>query len=103
VLLHHVVVVEQPFTGGADVFGSIRGGEPVVGLLEDLAGAVETREQWGLPPGPPSDSQALTGGDLLGPLGQALGAEQLAPDWPGEPILAGIGPQQGREEGEGAA
>jgi len=105
VLLQHVVVVEQPLTGGADVFGlaPIRGGEPGVGILEDLAGAVETGEKWCLPPSPSSGRQALTGRDLPGPLGQALGAEQLAPDRPGEPILAGIRPEQGSEEGEGAA
>ena len=27
----------------------------------------------------------------LGPLGQVLGAEQLAPDGPGEELLAGVG------------
>jgi hypothetical protein len=102
VLLHHVVVVQQPFTGGAHVFGPIRGGEPVVGLLEDLAGAVETREKRRLAPSPSSGRQALTGRDLPGPLGQALGAEQLAADGPGEPILAGVSPEQGSEEGEGA-
>jgi hypothetical protein len=74
-----------------------------VGFLEDPASPVEPREKWGLPPSPFSGRQALTGGDLLGPLGQALGAEQLAADGSGKPILAGIGPQQGREEGEGAA
>jgi len=103
VLLHHVVVVEQPFTGGADVQGTVRGGEPALGFLEDPAGSVEPREKWGPSPSPSSDRQALTGGDLPGPLGQALGAEQLAPDGAGEPILAGIRPEQGSEEGEGAA
>jgi hypothetical protein len=105
VLLQHVVVVEQPLTRGPDVFGPapIRGGEPVVGILEDLAGAVETGEKWCLPPRPSSGRQPLTGGELPGPLGQALGAEQLAADGPGKPILAGIGPQPGREEGEGLA
>jgi hypothetical protein len=103
VLLHHVVVVEQPFTGRTDIFGPVRGGEPVVGFLEDPAGAVEAREKRGLPPSPPSGRQALTGRDFPGPLGQALGAEQLAADGPGEPILAGIRPEQGSEEGDGAA
>jgi hypothetical protein len=74
-----------------------------MGFLEDSAGAVETLEKWGLPPSASSGRQALAGRDLPGPLGQALGAEQLAADGPGEPILPGIGPQQGREEGEGAA
>jgi hypothetical protein len=80
VLLHHVVVVEQPLAGGADVPdvpdvpGAVRVGEPGVGVLEDLAGSIETPEEWGLPPGSPTDSDALTGRDFPGPLGQALGA-----------------------------
>ena len=74
-----------------------------MGFLEDSAGAVETLEEWGLPPGASPCRQALTGRDLPGPLGQALGAEQLPADRPGEPILAGIRPEQGSEEGEGAA
>jgi hypothetical protein len=45
----------------------------------------------------------LTGGDGLGPLGQAFGAEQLAADGAGEPVLAGIRAEQGSDEGEGAA
>ena len=98
-----MVVVEQPFTGGADVEGTVRGGEPALGFLEDPASSVEPREQWGPPPSPSSDRQALTGRDLSGPLGQALGAKQLAPDRPSEPILAGIRPEQGSEEGERAA
>jgi hypothetical protein len=88
-----VVVVEQPFTGGAYVCGSVRRGEPGVGFLQDLAGAVETGEKRGLPPSPPSGRQTLTGRDLPGPLGQTLGAEQLAADRPGEPVLAGIRPE----------
>jgi hypothetical protein len=54
-----------------------------MGFLEDPASPVETPEQWCLPPSPSSGRQALTGGDLLGPLGQTLGAEQLAADGPG--------------------
>jgi hypothetical protein len=103
VLLQHVVVVEEPFTGRADIFDTVRGGEPVVGFLEDPAGAVETPEKRCLPPSPSSGRQALTGRDLPGPLGQTLGAEQLPADRPGEPILASVRPEQGSEEGEGAA
>jgi hypothetical protein len=103
VLLHHVVIVEQPFTGGADVFRPVRGGEPGVRFLEDFAGSVEPPEKRCLSPSPSSNRQALTDGDLPGPLRQALGSKQLAPDGPGEPILAGVRPEQGSEEGEGLA
>jgi hypothetical protein len=103
VLLHDVVVVEQPLTGGADVSGPIGGGETVVGLLEDPAGPVQAGKERGPPSGPSPRRQALAGGDLLGPLGQAFGAQQLAPDGPREAVLAGIRSEQGSEEGEGAA
>jgi hypothetical protein len=103
VLLHHVVVVEQPLTGGTDIDTSVGGGEPPVGLFEDAAGPIQPGEKRGLPAGASPGRQALTEGDLLGPLGQALGAEQLAANGSGEAVLAGIRAEQGSEEGEGAA
>jgi hypothetical protein len=74
-----------------------------VGFLDDAAGAVQPGEERGPSPGAPAGRQPLTGGDLLGPLGQAFGAEQLAADGPGEPVLAGVRAEQGSEEGERAA
>jgi hypothetical protein len=74
-----------------------------VGFLEDSAIPVEARQKRGLPPRAFPGRQALTGSDFPGPLGQALGAEQLAADGAGQPVLPGISPQQGREEGEGLA
>jgi hypothetical protein len=48
VILDHVVVVEQPFAGGADVGPPVGGGgKPGVRGLEDPPGAVEAVEQWG--------------------------------------------------------
>jgi hypothetical protein len=103
VLLHHVVVVEQPLTGRPDVRGPVGGAESGVRLLQDPAGPVEAGEQGSPPPGASADRQALSAGDSLGPLGQSFGAEQLAADGAGEAVLAGIRPEQGSEEGEGAA
>ena len=47
--------------------------------------------------------QPLARRHLLGPLGQAFGAEQLAPDGPGKAVLAGVRADERHEEGEGAA
>jgi pimeloyl-ACP methyl ester carboxylesterase len=63
-----------------------------VRLLEDAPGAVQAVEEGGPPPWAFPPVQPLTRGEGLGPLTQMLGAEQLATDGTGEPILAGIGP-----------
>ena len=109
VLLHHVVVVEQPLAGRTHVgtpsligVGVARGGEPAVGVFQDAPGVVEPGEERGAPDRP-LDRQPLTGRHLLGPLGQVLGAQQLAADGAGEAILAGIRADEGHDEGEGAA
>jgi hypothetical protein len=87
VLLDHVVVVEQPFARGADVEPAVgAGGEPVVGVLQDGARAGEPGEERG-PPSPPGGRQPLAGGEVLRPLGEVLGPEQLAADRAGEEVL----------------
>jgi hypothetical protein len=62
-------VVEQPFTGRADVRGAVRGRQPGVGFFEDPAGPVEAGQERGPPPGSFPGSQALSGGDIFGSLG----------------------------------
>lgn len=73
-----------------------------MGLFEDAAGAVEAGEERGAPTSTTPGGQVLSGGDGLGPLGQVFGAEQLATNGAGEPVLAGVRSEQGTEEGEGA-
>jgi hypothetical protein len=91
VLLHDVVVVEQPFAGRADVGAPVgRVGEADVCALEDAAGVVEPGQERGPPPARPP-GQPLPGGQVLGPLGEVLVAQQLAADRAGEQDLAGIG------------
>jgi hypothetical protein len=92
VVLDHVVVVEQPFPRGADVLALVGGGgEPGVRGLEDPPGAVEAVEEGCPPAGSPPPVQSLLGREGVGPLGQMLGAQQLATDRPREEILAGVG------------
>jgi hypothetical protein len=91
VFLDDVVVVQQPLTRGADVFAAVGGGgEPRVGILQNPAGAVETRQERSPPPPGARAGQALLRGQGLGPLAEVLGAEQLAADWTGEQIFAGV-------------
>jgi hypothetical protein len=61
-----------------------------VRFLEDAPGAVEAVEERGPPPGAFPPVQPLSRGESMGPLGQMLGAEQLATDGAGEQVLAGI-------------
>jgi hypothetical protein len=91
VFLDHVVVVQQPLTRGADVLAAVGGGgEPRVGIRQNPAGAVETRQERCPPPSRLRASQALLRGQGLGPLTEVLGAEQLAADGTGEEIFAGV-------------
>jgi hypothetical protein len=92
VILHDVIVVEQPFAGGADVHTPVGGGgEARVRVLEDVPGAVEAVEERRPPARTFSPIQPLPRCQGLGSLAQVLGAKQLAPDGAGEQILAGIG------------
>jgi len=96
VLLHDVVVVQQPLAGGADVGAPIGSrGEARVRVLEDAAGAVEAGEEWGAPAGAPGD-EALPDGQILRALAQALGAQQLAADRARQEVFAGA--RAAREE-----
>jgi hypothetical protein len=104
VLLHDVVVVEQPVPGRAEVGALVGGsGEARVGALQDAAGAFEAGEQGRAPPAAGSRRrETLAGGRDLGALGEVLGAEELAVDRAGEEVLAGIG-AAAEETREGAA
>ena len=62
-----------------------------MGAFEDAAGVVEPGEERRPPAARPRLGQPLPGGQVLGALGQVLGAEQLAADRAGEQILAGVG------------
>ena len=88
-LLDHVEVVEQPLAGRPDVVVPLLGGgEPVVGVGEDPAGLVESREQVVTGPGGPrGEPLPLREGPRA--LGQALGAQQLAPDRAGDELVEG--------------
>ncbi len=99
-ILDHVVVVEQPFSGGPHVRAPVGGGrEPGVGAFEDSPGAVEAVEEGGPPARAPAPVEPLAGGQSLGPLGQMLGAEQIATDRPREQVFAGVG-AAGNEAGD---
>jgi len=91
VLLDHVVVVQQPLTRGPDVLAAVGGGgEPRVGILQNSAGAVETRQERSPAPAGARDGQPLLRGQGLSPLTEVLGPEQLAADRPREQIFAGV-------------
>ena len=102
VLLHHVQVVEQPFPGGPDVVVPLRRlGEPVMRVGEDLPGLVQAIQQ---PMARPRRlcREALAARHGPGLLGQALGAEQLAPDRAREQLVHGrLGRDAGKAAGEG--
>ena len=105
-LLDHVVVVEQPLAGGANVgyavaigVGVAHGGEPAMGVFQDAAGIVEPSEERSTARLLPY-SQSLARGHLLSPLRQVLGTEQLAANGAGEAVLAGIRADEGHDEGE---
>jgi hypothetical protein len=91
VVLHDVIVVEQPLPSRADVKAPVGGGEPRVRVLEDAPGAVEAVEERRPAADAFSPVQALPRGQGMGTLAQMLGAEQFATDGAGEQILAGVG------------
>ncbi|MBA3318490.1 MAG: hypothetical protein H0T50_10425 [Gemmatimonadales bacterium] len=87
-----MIVVEQPLPGGAHVQLLVGGvGQPEAGVLQDAPGPVEAVEQRGLPAGALAPVEPLLRGESVGPFGQVLRAQQLAPDRPGEQVLAGVG------------
>jgi hypothetical protein len=101
VFLHHVVIVEKPLAGGADVCGPVGGGgEPSVGVVEDDPGGVEPREE-GRASAATGAGQPLAGGKLPGALGEVLGSEQLAADRAGDEVLTGGGAPAGPSEDPG--
>ncbi len=103
VLLHHVIVVQQPLAGGADVGAAIGGGgELGVRVIQGAAGVVEPGEERRAPPVRRHLREPLPRGHVLGPLGQVLGAEQLAADRAGQQIVADVGARS-ESAGEGAA
>ena len=83
-LLHDVVVVEQPITGRADVAAAVGGGgQPGLRILQDAARPVQPGEERRAP-ACGAGGQPLALRQLLGALRQVLGAEQLAADGPSE-------------------
>jgi hypothetical protein len=87
VLLHHVRIVQQPFSGGTDVDVVVGGGrQAVVRVLEDPAGLVQADEQAGAAAGGLGDDP-LSARQGAGPVAQVLGAEQLAADRAGEKLV----------------
>jgi hypothetical protein len=90
-----VVVVEQPFAGGADIDAAVGGGgEAGLRIVQDAAGPVQPGEERRAPAGGPG-GEALALGQVLRALGQVLGAEQLAADGSREEGLGCV-----REAGE---
>ena len=99
VLLHHVEVVEQPLARRADVDVAVGGGrEPLVRIVEDAAGLVQPGEEPRAPAGGLGRNPLLPR-DGPGPLGEVLGAQQLAADRAGEQIVRGGG-GSGEEAGK---
>jgi hypothetical protein len=100
--LDDVVVVEQPLAGGADVNPAIGGGgQAGLRIVEDAAGPVQPGEERGASAGGPG-GEPLAFGQVLRPLGQVLGAEQLAADGSREEPLGGVraaGENTGEESG----
>jgi len=91
VFLDDVVVVEQPFARRPDVDLGIRGGgQAPLRVVEDAAAAVEPCEQRGRPPAAARGGEPLDPRDRLRPLREAIDAEQVAADRPGEQVLTGI-------------
>jgi hypothetical protein len=88
VLLDDVVVVEEPVGGRSDVQRLRLGrAERRVGVVEDAPRLVEPRQQ---PRGLRARRMvALSAGELAGAGGELLGAEELAPDGPGDEVLYG--------------
>jgi hypothetical protein len=85
VLLDDVVVVQQPLSRGPDVLAAVgRGGEARLGILQNPAGVIETRQERRPPPAGTRVGQALLRGQGLRPLTEMLGAEQFAADRPRE-------------------
>jgi hypothetical protein len=62
-----------------------------MGGHQDPACAVEAIEKGSPPARPLPAVQPLAGSQALGPLGQMLGAQQLAADRPREQVFAGVG------------
>ncbi|MDH4349410.1 MAG: hypothetical protein OEW17_11435 [Gemmatimonadota bacterium] len=100
-VLQHVVVVEQPVTGGADVVPEGAGdAETLVGCFEDLAGPGDAGEEWCAAPRAPAGDEMLPGRNRLGSFPEVLGAKQLSPDRSRQQFLAGVrarAPEQGKE------
>jgi hypothetical protein len=96
-----VIVVEQPFSGRADLHAPVGGGgQARVRVLQDAPAAVEAVEEGGPSAGALAPVQPLPRRQGVGPLGQMLGPEQLAANGAGEEILAGLGTAWDESEGE---
>jgi hypothetical protein len=99
VLLHHVQIVQQPFAGGAHVHVPVRRGrEAVVRVVQDAAGLVQPDQQSRATAGGPG-GHPLGPGEGTGPLGEMLGAQQLAANGARQEVIRrGIG--SGEETGK---
>jgi len=98
-----MVVVQQPFAGGADAGAAVGGrGQPRVGVLQDFAGLFQPNQERGALSFAASGREPLLDGQAMRPFRQVLRPEQLAADRSGEDILAGIGAEKGSQDGKRA-
>ena len=84
VLLHDVVVVEQPLSRRPDV--GLGRSQPGVGAGQDGLRAIQPGQQ-GCPPPLAATGDPPLAGEGAGPLGQMLGPQQLAPKRYGDQLL----------------
>jgi hypothetical protein len=85
-------IVEQPFAGGAHVGSAVGGGRELgIDVVQDFPRLVEPVEQREMTPLARRLGEPLRSGDGPGALGQVLGAEQLALNWPGAQVIPAVG------------
>ncbi len=96
-LLHHVVVVEQPLARRPDVRSRRRRAhQPRVRVGQHLPGDVEPAEQPRLARSLRERADDLRASQAPRALGEAVGAEQLALDRTREEVLRGLGTREER-------
>jgi hypothetical protein len=91
VLLHNVIVVEQPLSRRPGIDVSLRSfRKPIVYAGENGTGRIESGQERRVAPHPGACCQALTARHFARALGEMLRAKQLTADGAGEQMLAAV-------------